>query len=184
MMGNILIKSRLNIFILTLSLSVLLFLSGCSVGATVAVNAKKVQYPVSFTDSFYSSDNQLILNGEYDALKDFSFTFTKWGVSSLIEIKNSEDISNRLNEIIENENGNAITNLKISINNPPGRNGLLWFSKAVTITLSVIFTVMVMSESERVGRYSAIAAGSAFAALFTPAAVDIKVEGTVIQFYE
>lgn len=177
-------KSRINIVLLTLLLPFILFLSGCSVGASVAVNAKKVEYPVSFTDSFYSSDNQLILNGEYESLKDFSFTFTKWGVSSWIEIRNSEDISNRLNKIIENENGDAITNLKISIKNPPVRNGVLWFTKAVAITSSALFTVMAVSDSDRRGGYTAIAAGSTLAALFTPATVDIKVEGTVIQFYE
>lgn len=177
---------RLNKFLLTLSLPGILFLGGCSVGATIAVSAKKVHYPVSYTDSFYSPDNQLVLPGEYEALKDFSFTFTKWGVSSLIEIRNSEDISDRLNKIIENENenGDAITNLRISINNPPGRNGLLWFSKALTITSSALFTFLAISDSEHRPEFTAIAAGSALTALFTPAAVDIKVEGTVIQFSE
>lgn len=177
-------KNRMNLFLLSLSLPGILFLNGCSVGATVAVSGKKVHYPVSYTDSFYSSDNQLVLSSEYEVLKDFSFTFTKWGVSSWIEIRNSEDISNRLNNIIENENGDAITNLKISVNNPPGRNGFLWFTKAITITSSTLFTFLAISDSEHRPEFTAIAAGSALAALFTPAAVDIKVEGTVIQFPE
>ena len=177
-------NSRMNLFLLTLSLPGILFLGGCSVGATVTVSAQKVQYPVSFTDSFYSPDNQLVLRGEYEALKDFSFTFTKWGVSSWIEIRNSEDISKRLNNIIENENGNAITNLRISINNPPGKNGLLWFLKAITITSSALFTFLALSDSDHQLEYVNIAAGSVLVALFTPAAVNIKVEGTVIQYSE
>ncbi|MCA1802126.1 MAG: hypothetical protein LC662_06675 [Rhodothermaceae bacterium] len=172
----------MNIFLLTLLFPGILFLDGCSVGATVTVSAQKVHYPVSFTDSFYSPDNQLVLRGQYEALKDFSFTFTKWGVSSWIEIRNSEDISRRLNQIIENENGDAITNLKISVNNPPVRNWVLWFSKVITITSAAIFTLLALSESDHQPKYMAIAAGSVIVALFTPAVVDIKVEGTVIQF--
>lgn len=180
----ILMNSRMNPLLLSLLLPGILILHGCSVGATVAVSAQEVNYPVSYTDSFYGSDNQLVLYGEYEALKDFSFTFTKWGVSSWIEIRNSEDISDRLNKIIENENGDAITNLKISVNNPPGRNGFLWLSKALTITSSALFTSLALSETENQLEFIAIAAGSALAALFTPAAVDIKVEGTVVQFSE
>jgi predicted acylesterase/phospholipase RssA len=167
--------------LLMLFLPTLVLLSGCSVGATVAVTAKEVDHPVSYTNSFYSSDDELVLSNDYEELNNFSFTFTKWGVSSWIEIRNSEDISNRLNKIIEKENGDAITNLKISINNPSGKNGLLWFSKVITISASALFTFLAIADDEHRPEFAAIAAGSTLAALFTPAAVDIKVEGTVVK---
>ncbi len=173
--------SRMHFVLLILLMPTLVFLNGCSVGATVAVTAKEVDHPVSYTHSFYNSNDELVVSGSYEELKDFSFTFTKWGVSSWIEIRNSEDISNRLNKIIEKENGDAITNLKISINNPSGKNGLLWFSKVITISASALFTFLAISDSDHRPEFTAIAAGSTLAALFTPAAVDIKVEGTVVK---
>ncbi|MGN8224483.1 hypothetical protein [Gracilimonas sp. BCB1] len=110
-------------------LHTVVLISGCSVGAKIAVSAFDVQYPVSQTSSFYDSQNQLKTEADYEPVKDFNFTFTKWGVSSMIEIRNSEDISNRLNNIIEKNGGDAIVDLQISVNNPAGKNGLLWFTK-------------------------------------------------------
>lgn len=173
--------NRLYFLLLLLALPIIILMSGCSVGAKVAVTAREVEHPVSYTHSFYNSDDELVLSNDYEELTDFSFTFTKWGVSSWIEIQNSEDISNRLNKIIEKENGDAITNLKISINNPSGKNGLLWFSKVITISASALFTFLAITDDEHRPGFAGIAAGSTLAALFTPAAVDIKVEGTVVK---
>jgi outer membrane murein-binding lipoprotein Lpp len=156
--------------------------SGCSVGAKIAVSASDVQYPVSQTNSFYSQHNHLITEDQYEALKEFGFTFTKWGVSSMVELKNSEDISNRLNKIIEKHDGDAIVNLRISVNNPTGKNGLLWFSKTLTVTSSVLFTFLAISDPQP--EFTAIAIGSTVVALFTPAAADILVEGTVVRITE
>ncbi|MCP9291960.1 hypothetical protein [Gracilimonas sediminicola] len=156
--------------------------SGCSVGAKIAVSATDVQYPVSQTNSFYTQQNQLTTEDQYEALKDFSFTFTKWGISSMIEIKNSEDISNRLNKIIEKHDGDAIVNLRISVNNPAGKNGLLWFSKTLTTTASVLFTFLAIADPQP--EFTAIAVSSTGLALFTPAAADVKVEGTVVRITE
>lgn len=154
-------------------------ISGCSVGAKIAVSASDVQYPVSQTSSFYDTQNRLITKGDYEPIKDFNFMFTKWGVSSMIEIKNSEDISERLNKIIEKHNGDAIVNLRISVNNPGGKNGLLWFSKTLTTTASVLFTFLAISDPQP--EFTAIAVSSTGIALFTPAAADIKVAGTVVR---
>ncbi|WP_421775035.1 hypothetical protein [Gracilimonas sp.] len=167
----------------TFSLGVLLIvgllISGCSVGAKIAVSAYDVQHPVSQTGSFYDSQNLLKTEADYEPVKDFNFTFTKWDVSSIIEIKNSEDISNRLNKIIEKHDGDAIVNLRISVHNPAGKNGLLWFSKTLTTTASVLFTFLAISDPQP--EFTAIAVSSTGIALFTPAAADIKVAGTVVR---
>ncbi len=171
--------SNYKTFSLGLILLIGVIASGCSVGAKIAVSASNVQYPVSQTSSFYDNQNQLKTDSEYEPVKDFNFTFTKWGISSMIEIKNSEDISNRLNKIIEKHDGDAIVNLRISVNNPAGKNGLLWFSKTLTTTASVLFTFLAISDPQP--EFAAIAVGSTGIALFTPAAADIKVEGTVVR---
>lgn len=167
----------------SVSLGVLLLtstlISGCSVGAKITVSASDVQYPISQTGSFYDSQNQLKTEAEYEPIKDFNFTFTKWGISSMIEIKNSEDISNRLNNIIEKNGGDAIVDLRISVHNPAGKNGLLWFSKTLTTTASVLFTFLAISDPQP--EFTAIAVSSTGIALFTPAAADIKVAGTIVR---
>lgn len=156
--------------------------SGCSVGAKITVTASEIEHPVSQTSSFYNQQDQLLTEEQYETIKNFDFTFTKWGVSSLIEIENSEDISKRLNRIIEKNNGDAIVNLRISVNNPAGKNGLLWFSKTITTTASVLFSFLAISDPKP--EFTAIAAGSTAAALFTPAAADIRVQGTVVRITE
>ena len=172
-------SNSLSLPFLIVILSAGFIFSGCSVGAKITVSASEVNYPVSHTASFYAQGDNLITDNSYETLKKFDFTFTKWGVSSLIEIKNSEDISRRLNKIIENNNGDAIVNLRVSVNNPSGKNGLLWFSKTLAIGSSALFTFLAISDPKP--EFTAIAIGSTGAALFTPAAADIKVEGTVVR---
>ncbi|MEQ8523166.1 hypothetical protein [Gracilimonas sp.] len=174
--------SNFNLPLLVIFLLAGITFSGCSVGAKITVTASEIDYPVSHTSSFYNQQDRLQTEEQYEAVKNFGFTFTKWGVSSLIEIENSEDISNRLNKIIEKNGGDAIVNLHISVNNPTGKNGLLWFSKTITTTASVLFSFLAISDPKP--EFAAIAVGSTAAALFTPAAADIRVEGTVVRISE
>lgn len=158
--------------------SALLFIS-CSVGTKVQIKADQMEYPVSQSNSFYSADDQLTLTDNYEILDDFSITFTKWGVSSIINIHSHEDISDRLNKIIEEQNGDAIIDMTISVYNPPVRNGLLLFAKTVALSAVLIATPITIIKPSR---ESVIIAGSSgLLYLFTPAAADIRVEGKVVR---
>ncbi len=175
-------NSKSKILFLLLSLAGYLLINGCSVGAKVKLNAANIEYPVSQTNSFYTANNRLILPGQYEVEEEFSFTFTKWGVSSPIEIKSEEDISNRLNAIIQQHNGDAIVDLTISVHNPPVRNGLLWFTKTVAFWTALIFTPLTLIEPK--SDHAIIAASSIGLYMFTPATAIIKVEGKVVRLIE
>ncbi len=155
-----------------------LFISNCSVGALVNIKAVDIDYPISHTNSFYSKNDSLNNAGQYKVLKEFSFSFTKWGVASLIDIEREEDISTELNKFIEKNNGDAIINLTISVSNP-AINGFTFFIKSVSFWTTLVATSLAITESS--GSHAMVAAGSLGLYLYTPAAVDIKVEGQVVK---
>lgn len=156
----------------------LLTFSGCTVGVKVLVDAPDVQYPVSQTSNFYSGD-QLILSDGYEEIDQFEFTFSRLGTSGIIDLGARVDLSDQLNKIIEEHNGDAITNLTVSVHNPPVANGLLWFVKTVALTATVASTFITIIEPQRVP--ALIAVGSAAVYVFTPAKATIKVEGSVVR---
>lgn len=161
---------------------VCLILSGCSVGAKVTVSARQMLYPVSFTDSFYNEDNTLITEDSYEALHDFDLSFTKWGVSSVIELRSNEDISARLNSLIDEYGGDAIVGFKLSVNNPSVKNSFLWIFKSIAIGSTAFFTYSALNESNL--GFGAVAIGSAALAVFMPATAEINLQGTVVRFTE
>ncbi len=173
-------KSRLSILFATIFGAIIF--AGCSVGTKVLVTADELEYPVSQTSSFYTPDGKLAVSENFEILEDFEFTFTKWGVSSVLNIDNQQDISSRLNAVIEEHNGSAITNLTISVYNPPVRNGLMLFVKTVSLTAALISIPVTAIEPSQEG--AVIALSSSLIYLFTPAAADIKIEGTVVRFIE
>ncbi|MEX2603732.1 MAG: hypothetical protein WD361_06000 [Gracilimonas sp.] len=172
-------NSAINGFIILLSFYVL---CGCSVGAQVSINAAHVNSPVSQTNSFYTQNDKLILTDHYEVVESFSHTFTKWGVSSIINIRNEEDISEKLNSIIAKHDGDGIVDLTISVNNPPFINGMMWFTKTVALTAALISIPATIIEPKR--GYALTAAGSSVVYLFTPAAAEIKIEGKVVRLLD
>ena len=173
------IKSSL-IFLIFLFIASL-FINSCSVGALVNVKASDIEYPISHTDNFIAQNESLINRTQYNVQKEFSFSFTKWGVSSVIDIEREEDISKELNNIIKKNNGDAIVDLTISVSNPP-INGFTFFTKVMSLWGALIFTPLTIIEPSR--DYAIIAASSIVLYIFTPAAADIKIEGKVVKLLE
>ena len=157
-----------------------LVFGGCSVGTKVTVNAPDVSYPVSQTSSFYAPNDELIAEGDYELLDTFSLTFRKWGVTGVINIKSEADISARLDEIIQEQGGDAIVDLKISVHSP-NLNSFLWFTKVVAFMTAIIATPITLAEPSPTGAY--VSSGSALVYLFTPAAADIKIDGRVVKLH-
>lgn len=167
-------------FILIIVTSMLIT-NGCTVGVKVLVDAPDVEYPVSQTSNFYAGE-RLVLNDEYEILDNFEFTFSRLGTSGIINLVSRVDLSNELNRIIKEQNGDAITNLSVSVHNPPVANGLLWFVKTVALTATLASTTITIIEPDRVP--ALIAAGSAAVYVFTPAKATIKVEGYVVRILD
>lgn len=161
---------------------ILLITGGCSVGTKVNLTAHSVQYPISMTYSFYSDSNALILPRQYELLEEFSIEFTKWGISAPLNLNANADLSTILNEIIENQQGDAIIDLSISVFNPPGRNGMLLLTKTLALTSALIFITLTITDPK--ASYAVLAAGSAALFLFTPAAADIRIEGRVVRIID
>ena len=158
-----------------------LFCTACSVGALVNIKAENIEHPVSHTNNFYAPDGKLIASDGYEIKKEFSFTFTKWGISSVIDIEREEDISDELNDIISKNDGDAIVDITVSVANSPA-NGFTFFTKVTSLWGTIIFTPLAIIDSSR--DYAIIAAGSAVVYIFTPAAADIKIEGKVVKILE
>jgi hypothetical protein len=168
-------KSLITFFSL---LSALLLFYGCSVGVLVNIKAPEISHPVSHTDNFYTAQGELITEGEYEVIKPFSFTFTKWGIHSIIEIDREVDISDDLNRIINKNKGDAIVELTISVSDPPV-NDLTFFTKMVSLWGSLIFIPLTIAEPSN--DYAIIAASSVVVYIFTPGAADINVDGKVVK---
>ena len=171
------ITTRIKLLFLNILMSMILF-TACSVGALVNIKARKIEHPVSHTNNFYDPAGRLIGSDEYSIQKEFSITFTKWGISSLIDIEREEDISDDLNDIITENDGDAIVDLTVSVANSP-INGFTFFTKVISFWGAAIFTPLAIIESSR--DYAFIAAGSILIYIFTPAAADIKLEGKVVK---
>lgn len=169
-----------SVFILTI-FSFFLLSGGCTVGVKVLVDAPNVEYPVSQTSNFYSGE-RLVLIDEYEELDSFEFTFSRLGTSGIIDMSARVDVSDQLNKIIQEHDGDAITNLTVSVHNPPVANGLLWFVKTVALSATLISTTIAIIEPKQTP--ALIAVGSAAVYIFTPAKATIKVEGTVVKLLE
>ena len=156
----------------------LFLINNCSVGTLVNVKAVDINYPVSHSNNFYSIKDSLIKPGQYKIKKEFSFTVTKWGVASIIDIERDEDISKELNNIIKDSNGDAIIDLVISVSNP-AINGFSLFVKTISFWTALAGTALTITEPSAAN--AIIAASSAIVYIFTPAAADINFEGKVVK---
>ena len=142
------------------------------------MKAPEITHPVSHTDNFYNNEGQLITAKHYEVIKPFSFSFTKWGVSSIIDIEREADISDELNDLMDKNKGDAIVDLVISVSDAP-INGLTFFTKVVSFWGSLIFIPLTIADPTN--EKAVIAASSLVVYIFTPAAADVKVEGKVIR---
>ena len=112
-MKNIVYKSMLLIFLAS-SIS----FWGC-VGGSKTVKADNLEYPASFSESIYDQDMNTITNKNYVVVHSFEYSVTKWSTLwGLISLSGAMDISSDLNNIIKENNGDAIVNLKIGSHLP------------------------------------------------------------------
>ena len=62
------------------------FISNCTVGLNTGIRASSIEAPVSFTETFYADNFRLVDSTDFRVLKSFSIEFTKWGISSPLDL--------------------------------------------------------------------------------------------------
>jgi hypothetical protein len=150
---------------------------GCFVGTQVNIKSDHLEYPVSYTKSFYTLDHTLVDSG-HQVIDDFSFSFTKWGISKPLNIAGDEDISARLNHIIQEKNGDAIVALTISVKSAPV-NGILVTARIISLWLGLVWTAVLITDQNE--DYAIRAVGASTVYLFMPAAAEVTIRGKVVK---
>jgi len=166
------------VFLVVIFICISLILNGCYVGARVNLTASHCEIPVSYTDNFYDSDYNLVGPEDYEIQEEFTYEFTKWGITSPLNIESEEDISKILNERIKKNNADAIVDLQVSVSSSP-LNGFFLFTKVLSLWGGLISTPLFISDPST--EYAVVAASSILVYLFTPAASYIRVEGKVVK---
>lgn len=155
-----------------------ILLVSCTVGLNTKIKASTLSAPVSLSETFYTNTFQIADSTNFQIIKSFSFEFTKWGISSPLNIGSDKDISEELNRIIIENGGDAITGLKISVNNSE-INKVLLFPKVISLWVGVVAMSLIVSGEFADNAIVAVSAAIIF--LFTPAKANIKVEGEVVK---
>ena len=155
--------------------------NGCYVGARTNLTASHCDFPVSYTGSFYDGEYNLVNYEDYEILEEFTYEFTKWGITSPLNIESEEDISKILNDRIKINNADAIVDLQVSVSSS-ALNGFFLFTKIISLWGVLISTPLLISDPST--EYAVVAASSIVVYLFTPAASHIKVEGKVVKLIE
>jgi len=171
-------NSYKSIFLVIMFIIWSLILNGCYVGARVNLTASHCDFPVSYTETFHDGNLNLVDQEEYEIVEEFKYEFTKWGITSPINIESEEDISKILNDRIKINNADAIVNLQVSVSSP-GYNGFFLFTKVISLWLSAIAPAVYISDPST--ENAVVALSSIAVYLFTPAASHIKVEGKVVE---
>jgi hypothetical protein len=154
------------------------FYFGCYVGTTARVKSDHLEYPVSYTESFYTPDFNLVNSEHYSTVKHFNLSFTKWGISPPLNIGSEEEISDRLNQVIRENDGDAAVRMVVSVNSTPV-NDYLFIPKAISFAIGLVAIPLVITDPTK---ENAVLAASAIAVyLFTPGAATITLEGDVVR---
>jgi hypothetical protein len=86
----------------------------CS-GGRISISAPNVNKVVSITESVYDKNFNIINAADYEVIKEFNFTVSKWYLFwTIIPLSSDVDISEKLNKIIEENDGDGIVNLQVS----------------------------------------------------------------------
>jgi hypothetical protein len=169
------------VFLVVLLICCSLILNGCYVGARVNLTSSHCDFPVSYTNNFYDSEYNLVGIEDYEILEEFTYEFTKWGITSPLNIESEEDISKTLNDIIKKNNADAIVDLQVSVSSS-ALNGFFLFAKILSFWGVLVSTPLLIADPST--EYAVVAASSVIVYLFTPAASHIKVEGKLVKLIE
>ncbi len=152
---------------------------GCYTGARFNLVAPNLDYPVSMTEAVHDHELKVRSFDDYDELSRFTLTFTGWSVGFPLSPNPQKDISDRLNAIVKEKNGDGIVGLTITV----GNNSINGVTMALKGISAVTFAASLLILSGNDQSDGLILAGASLACLLLlPTAGEFTISGTVVKF--
>ena len=156
-------------------------LTGCYAGSQFALDAPRLEQPVSMTQAIHNADMKVLTPAEYDELGTFSLSFSGWSIGWPLSSNPRIDISDALNTVVKGKGGNGITRLTIHAANNPF-NFVSMFLKGVSwLGIGVGIALFANDHPDKLDA-TIVTMSSAAVILLLPVAGDFTVEGTVVRF--
>lgn len=96
--------------------TLLIFLSGCTVGARGHLKFSDAKYPISLSPALYDqNDNVLVKDKQLKVVGKFKYEKRFWGLTySWIRLSGSKDVDEAINDAIEKKQGVGLINLAVT----------------------------------------------------------------------
>ena len=157
-----------------------LMLTGCYAGSQFTLEGSHVDHPVSFSSVIHNGNLEILNNGEYDEVGQFSVSFSGWSLGSPLSPNPRKDISDVLNQIVKEKGGNGITRLTIRAANNPV-NFVSMVLRGFSWVGVVLGTAILLGKDPNKTVPIEMIAISAAGILFLPTVGDFTVEGMVVR---
>ena len=168
-------KKIIRLIILVSSMS----FAGCYTGARFNLVAPNLDHPVSMTQSIHGNKLNILPPGGYEEISRFTLTFTGWSLGFPLSPNPQKDISDRLNAVVQQNGGDGIVGLTITVGNN-SFNGVTMALKGVSVVAFLSSLLILKYDDQSVGL---VLAGASLAGiLFLPTAADFTITGTVVKF--
>jgi hypothetical protein len=162
--------------------SICLPFHGCIVGTRGNIEANDLTAPVAFTYTIHDYAGNVIDERDYIVVSNFSFSYVQRGINYPLSIKHDRDISDELNRLIAEHNGDAIVGFTVVAENATGMNSLPIVAKSIG-WMGVAGGLAMTGTWSSNGWSGPILLGSSLAvALFTPGYTNITVYGDIVRF--
>jgi len=174
-------KNFINYFIL---LVVIVSQWSCS-GARLTLKAKNLEYPVSMTKGTLNKNLDLTTESKgFKVIDDFSFSVsrvtTAWSLLSFgfFSFGETEDISNKINEIVKAKGGDGVIELKVN------KNPTTTLVNFVSGTVSGLFGTLggILWATGKKDTEKSQGQALVLASVLMPGYMLVHVEGKVIKF--
>ena len=105
-----------NIYLSFIIGAMLIFLSGCTVGARGHLKFSEAKYPISLSPALYDqNDNVLIKGKQLNVVGKFKYEKRFWGISyAWIRMSGSKDVDEAINNASAKNQGVGLINLSIT----------------------------------------------------------------------
>ena len=120
-----------------------IMMCGCA-SSRIIFTAKKANFPVSMSESFYDNDYNLLRKGDYEIVHRFSLKYSKFTINSIFPAKRV-DLSEKFSDLVKKYNGDAIVNLTTETRPSKWNNSFDWLGSYVGLfTLGLIYPTNVV----------------------------------------
>ncbi|MBI3005663.1 MAG: hypothetical protein HYY49_09660 [Ignavibacteriales bacterium] len=154
---------------------------GCYTGAEFTLGAPSLEKPVSMSQFVHDPELNVLGPGDYDEVNGFVMSFSGWSFGWPLSPHPEKDFTERLNDVVRQNDGDGIVNLRISAGNNP-LNSVTMFIKGVSWFVLVGGSLVLLSYSPDKAEIAPLVAGSIVTILFLPTGAEFTVKGTVVRF--